>query len=959
MGYGEYPRGSEWRRWDLQSQTILDDGYTSLASYSQELKDRQPQKWLEYIAKVGGEENALRFDSKEYFADGSVTKTERCRNYTRNLFAFLEVFSPEVACVGTTDHNYWDDELLDVLVEYSRKAKRTIISGVEINCNGIHMLLFFGKPPCSQANFSEGITTLLKRFDITGRKSGAVLTVTTHDPKKIIDQINNEDGLLIFPHCNSDNGLFQERGKTDRSVLADLFNHQKMNLLQSQNRQSMMAVAEYIKKNEHLVADCSCHISSDSRALRDFGRPDNDGNFLWVKADPTFEGLKQIIYEPERIYVGPEKPEQKKPYFVIDQVRFLDNTKNIRFSSDPIEINQNLTTIIGGKSTGKSLLLYYIAKTIDPSEVQRRTSIDELVNYDFDEDPNFNFEVVWEDKHKNFLKVAEGASGAETQERKILYIPQKYLNTLSETNFQSREALNKFVLDVVLQDRDVREQYEKTSREIKSASRDIPSQVAELFLQQDEMKRSEEELKQLGDVKGIRDYIKPLQQQVDGIKTKSGFDEIESKNFETLTAREKQILAELSNLGEDKKTLRDFDTALAGHLEGLTGAVEEYEGYLNDSEIKKVFIKELQVVDSFAPILVTSAKNVFQAIDLKIQRLKEELAKIKIDLAPLLGKVNLQSELKAKTEAIKAEEQKLNEIAIKKAALKKKKDGYDRKVSAVIDAYKEIMGRYDQMRNDFKRFESKFGDIALRVLVGFKSESFNDNVVREYLNRRDLKRLITEKEWGEDCNYFYDSAKHLTNIEKVFRGLLERVISSVKNRPPRDAATKLMEDYFYLDFQIFYKGDSFDKMSPGKKGLVLLQVLVNLSDEEWPILLDQPEDDLDNRSVYEDLVGFLKKKKIQRQILIVTHNPNLVVGADAEEIIVANQAGQEINRENKKFQFEYVSGSLENSFELDADKEPAILLRKGIRQHVCEVLEGGKEAFQKREQKYDFPAGQR
>jgi ABC-type cobalamin/Fe3+-siderophores transport system ATPase subunit len=143
-------------------------------------------------------------------------------------------------------------------------------------------------------------------------------------------------------------------------------------------------------------------------------------------------------------------------------------------------------------------------------------------------------------------------------------------------------------------------------------------------------------------------------------------------------------------------------------------------------------------------------------------------------------------------------------------------------------------------------------------------------------------------------------------------------------------------------------------MSPGKKGLVLLQLLVNLSDEEWPILLDQPEDDLDNRSVYEDLVSFLKLKKLKRQIIIVTHNPNLVVGSDAEEVVVANQAGQEIGRENKKFKFEYVSGALENSFELTSAAEPTVLLRKGIRQHVYEILEGGKEAFLKREQKYNF-----
>ena len=102
------------------------------------------------------------------------------------------------------------------------------------------------------------------------------------------------------------------------------------------------------------------------------------------------------------------------------------------------------------------------------------------------------------------------------------------------------------------------------------------------------------------------------------------------------------------------------------------------------------------------------------------------------------------------------------------------------------------------------------------------------------------------------------------------------------------------------------------------------------------------------------MVSFVKQKKQQRQIIIVTHNPNLAVGADAEEVIVANQSGQEKSRDNKKYQFEYISGALENTFELSERQEQAILLKKGIRQHVCEVLEGGKEAFQKRERKYNF-----
>ncbi len=118
--------------------------------------------------------------------------------------------------------------------------------------------------------------------------------------------------------------------------------------------------------------------------------------------------------------------------------------------------------------------------------------------------------------------------------------------------------------------------------------------------------------------------------------------------------------------------------------------------------------------------------------------------------------------------------------------------------------------------------------------------------------------------------------------------------------------------------------------------------------------MDQPEDDLYNRSVYEDLVSFVKNKKKKRQIIIVPHNPNLIVGADAEQIIVANQEGQERGRDNKKFKFEYVSGSLENTFELSESQQKAILFRKGIRQHVCEVLEGDQIVFEKREKKYRF-----
>ena len=143
--------------------------------------------------------------------------------------------------------------------------------------------------------------------------------------------------------------------------------------------------------------------------------------------------------------------------------------------------------------------------------------------------------------------------------------------------------------------------------------------------------------------------------------------------------------------------------------------------------------------------------------------------------------------------------------------------------------------------------------------------------------------------------------------------------------------------------------DLIDDMSPGKKALVLLKMLINLAESKCPILIDQPEDDLDNRSIFDELIPFIKRKKIDRQIIIVTHNANVVLGGDAEEVIVANQTGK--NTPNEKYRFEYRSGAIEDDMPYDAERKD-VLGKQGIQQHICDILEGGKIAFDLRKHKY-------
>jgi len=106
-------------------------------------------------------------------------------------------------------------------------------------------------------------------------------------------------------------------------------------------------------------------------------------------------------------------------------------------------------------------------------------------------------------------------------------------------------------------------------------------------------------------------------------------------------------------------------------------------------------------------------------------------------------------------------------------------------------------------------------------------------------------------------------------------------------------------------------GDKSEKQTEKEKNITQIT-----TKPKFPILIDQPEDNLDNRTVYTDLKDFIKAKKLNRQIIMVTHNANLVVATDVEQIIVANQDGKD-NSGNKKFRFEYVTGALEHTKKKD------------------------------------------
>lgn len=137
--------------------------------------------------------------------------------------------------------------------------------------------------------------------------------------------------------------------------------------------------------------------------------------------------------------------------------------------------------------------------------------------------------------------------------------------------------------------------------------------------------------------------------------------------------------------------------------------------------------------------------------------------------------------------------------------------------------------------------------------------------------------------------------------------------------------------YLNEKYELKFANKSIEQLSPGERGAALIVFYLLLDNDDKPLIIDQPEDNLDNQSVYEILVPFIKQAKKKRQLIIVTHNPNLAVVSDAEQVIHVN-----IDKESN-YTFSFSSGSIE---------EPKI--NKGI----VDILEGTMPAFDKRKIKY-------
>lgn len=207
----------------------------------------------------------------------------------------------------------------------------------------------------------------------------------------------------------------------------------------------------------------------------------------------------------------------------------------------------------------------------------------------------------------------------------------------------------------------------------------------------------------------------------------------------------------------------------------------------------------------------------------------------------------------------------------------------------------------------------------------------------------ELKKFISDVDAGGYDRTF--TAERLRQFRESFLVDENGAKVTIREQLKKSKTEEDFNNWFYsldpysVEYGITFETRNLSLLSPGQKGIVLLLVYLEVDqDDQRPLIIDQPEDNLDNLSVYRNLIQFFRKRKLSRQLILITHNPNLVVNTDAEQIIVATYEGERNPR------IVYQSGALEET-RLDPP---------GVREQVCAILEGGSEAFLRREEKYSF-----
>lgn len=965
----EHIKGSEWKKWDLQVQPAEND-------------------WCN------------NFDPKN---SGIIHR----------IRSFLDkAIEQGIKVIAITDHNFGGSIDVALTIKAQEKLDIEILPGVELNATeGWHILIIFNpewKEKCNLATWCDAVRNFFSMFKVNNpcdNQGNVPIGVTT---KELLKEIcHNDIGILFFSHCLGDKGFFKRGNNDSRKELI------KMSLdegyLFGFDIKNPNGKNEIEKEIQNCLSDNTYKLHLPVICSSDANRPNLVGqSFCWIKSDPTYEGLKQILYEPEeRIFLGDEpdilkRVRENKTKLIrclrINQVKGYDESKGIWFKNVEIPFNPGLVAIIGNKGMGKSAITDIIGLCANSHNYKDFSFLREDRFLKDNLAGNFEAELVWESDEcirKNLLEKVDYNSP-----ERVRYIPQSFFEQLTNNleTYEFEKTLENLVFSYLPEEerlgassfeeliKSKKEIIDKKIQILKSKISEINIKIIDLEkkLHPDYRKNIDEKLKIKKGELDEHEKIKP-KEVPDPSKDPSLSEELREKSKELNKYNEKlkTLLAEIDNRSKFLKNILQIIEGLKKLENELRNKEEELKKYIEENRVRyqKLGLNIEEILSfSFKIDLISSKledeKSTKDKIEKSLNELNQERHEIETKLKELsqqltepqkkyqkylddlrnwenkknqiIGDERTFDTLKWYENELKYVEEELeHEISNqRRKRLEIVRQIYEQKLE-VLNFYKTFKEAITNEINKFKDFLSEY-QIEIDASFRIKS-SFYDDFLR-HINQRAKGSFRGEME-GRELLKNLIKDKNFDNWDTV-RNILEEIIIHLEEDRREEGKgerrfikdqilgeEKWLELYNYLFtldylepiYELKLSNKRLTELSPGERGALLVIFYLLLDKSEIPLVIDQPEENLDNETVYRILTHFIKYTKKRRQLILVTHNPNLAIVGDAEQIIFVS-----IDKANKN-EFHFKSGSIENS---------------EINKHASDVLEGTLKAFDNRRLKY-------
>ena len=919
-----------------------------------------------------------------------------------------------IAVIAITDHH--TAKKVDELKLEGEKEGIAVISGIEFRTEygqkSVHMIGLFpdyyGKTKLDSKALHELVLSPLNLSETQiiskgrGKKPGMTDTEAFREgiflvqvPFKEAANIIHKYGGLVVVHAGSKSNTVEELkhvGSAIKNVreLYDCLGVVKEELFQ----EDYIDICEIRKENDNEHFYCSefnkpSIVGSDAHDYKDVG-----SKSVWIKADPTFEGLRQIKYEPEpsvRVYIGDIPPESKDINRVISSIQICNSKE--WFDDIEILLNPDLVSIIGPKGSGKTALADIIG-LVGGDIGDKIKDGKSFIGKAFSELTGTKIKFKWAGGGEDSFTI--GVDRINDIEKKVQYLSQGFVEKICSEDLEGTELV-KEIENVIFENLDESEKRSYLSfDDLRDSKTNTLNQKKEVL--QNSIKKANEE-------------IYNLQQEVDSLHSKKSRKEKLNQEKEGIENQKKEITFstdEEKNLTEKIEGLQSQRNALTAKIADYKNKIQKITDLIHQIEIQQISLHEFHEailpdlrfigvsgdkfdkfkfkIDDESGQILSASKTEFEN---KIKELEgdegsnepkeDTLTFLNIQIAKLGEQSTLEKSKKDKLEAFQKRAKEIdidlskliNEISeIENTKTKLLVDKISKRIEYYNSFFKTLDEENEVLKKLYEPIQKKLGEsktsdeqqLAFETKKEIDSIRLGDKLLTIIDRRKKGKFLgyTDEQVYNEIKGVYYNilNAQDDDARDKLIREFIDSfhgkdftVEEHLKeNYTVKDLFNAIFStEEFNLRYSLSFGGVALDNLTPGTKGIALLILYLGINQNEYrPLVIDQPEENLDNRSVYKVLKEYFRTAKLRRQIIMVTHNPNLVVNTDSEQVIVANFDKE---KKNQTAKIAYTSGSLENTKDYD-NTIPNILDSQGIREHACDILEGGKSAFEERENKY-------